>query len=481
MENRKRNINVVAMGEEKTGKSTLLGRLIYSIYGDPRMRHLDNSEIAEEILRVNTNKYASYFDSHKDEQRVGRTITCHSSLMETNSSCFTVTDVPGASKLLKNLVRGAVGADLMIFVVDANLGFESDENSMSYQQFVIAYALGIKNVIVCVNKMEERGVNFSEEVFNDIVKEITKVAKRIGFDTSLIPFIPISALYNINLTERDEESTPWFKGNSLINEMNKITAPKRATDLPFRFIVKNDLKIKGIGRVFVGSVLSGELSVPKDLTIEPLYRGENQNAMSAFSTEIFHHNRSKISAGDYAGINLRHVPSRKIRSGAVLGFSSESPPLIADSFVAQILVLGSTPKQIIGGWRGYTPPVYIHAVRAPCIFSSLIRTVNKKNGKVIEENPKFIKQGDCAIVEMKPKIPICVEPFDRYPQLGRFFIKEGEIIIAIGRVISVTHVSEKPNKPKSMPMKERNNMNIASGYMVKPAVHAVRAEPMDLS
>lgn len=123
-------------------------------------------------------------------------------------------------------------------------------------------------MIVCMNKMDEKSVNFSEERYNEIKKEVEGFLKKVGYKPDQIPFIPISGWNGDNMMERSP-NTPWYKGVILIEALDKIIPPTRPTEKPLRLPLQDVYKIGGIGTVPVGRVETGILKPGMSVTFAP--------------------------------------------------------------------------------------------------------------------------------------------------------------------------------------------------------------------
>merc|ERR1711907_829861 len=132
--------------------------------------------------------------------------------------------------------------------------------------------------------------------------------------------------------------------------------------------------------------------------------------------------------GDNVGFNVKNVSVKDIKRGNVCGDSKNDPPLPADSFDAQVIVLDH-PNKIMAG---YTPVLDCHTAHIACRFNKLLVLIDKRNGRKLEDNPKFVKSGQACIVEMKPSKPMCVEAFSVYAPLGRFAVRDMRKTVAVG-------------------------------------------------
>ncbi|KAI8494252.1 Elongation factor 1-alpha 1 [Branchiostoma belcheri] len=151
------------------------------------------------------------------------------------------------------------------------------------------------------------------------------------------------------------------------------------------------------------------------------------------SVDIHHETVSEALPGDNVGFNVKNVSVKDIRRGNVAGDSKNDPPKEAASFVAEVIVMNH-PDEI---QANYTPVLDCHTAHIACRFTELKEKIDRRSGKKLEDNPKSIKSGDAAIVEMVPSKPMCVEAFSEYPPLGRFAVRDMRQTVAIGVIKSV--------------------------------------------
>merc|ERR1711889_34006 len=137
--------------------------------------------------------------------------------------------------------------------------------------------------------------------------------------------------------------------------------------------------------------------------------------------------------GDNVGFNVKNVSVKEIRRGMVAGDSKNDPPKGSENFTAQVIVLNH-PGQICAG---YSPVLDCHTAHIACKFSELKEKIDRRSGKKLEDNPKFVKAGDAAMVDMVPSKPMCVESFSEYPPLGRFAVRDMKQTVAVGVIKSV--------------------------------------------
>ena len=231
----------------------------------------------------------------------------------------------------------------------------------------------------------------------------------------------------------------WYKGNTLMEELDTLPAPNLPTDKPLRIPLQDVYSIKGIGVVPVGRVESGILKPGDKIIINP---GGKTGEVK--TVEMHHEQIAQAKPGDNIGFSIRGLGKEDMAKGDVVGLIS-SPPTVAEEFTAQIVVLNHPTALPIG----YTPGFHIHTAQASAKFVEIQKKLDPKTGATLEENPKFLKTGDAAIVKIKPLAPLCVEEYKKFPHLGRFAIRDMGQTVAAGMVISVKERSKDAVKEKA--------------------------------
>jgi len=369
-------------------------------------------------------------DKLKAERERGITIDIALWKFETKKYYFTIIDAPGHRDFIKNMITGTSQADVAILMVASGVGeFEAGyaKNGQTREHALLAFTLGVKQMIVCINKMDEKTVNWSEERFNEIKKELTEYLKKVGYNPEKIPFVPISGWLGDNMIEKSSNLT-WFKGPTLLEALDAIIPPKRPTDKPLRLPLQDVYKIGGIGTVPVGRVETGILKPGMTVSFAP-----GNVSTEVKSVEMHHEALTEAIPGDNVGFNVKGLSTKDIRRGNVCGDSKQDPPRECENFFAQVIVLNH-PGQI---QNGYTPVLDCHTAHIACKFTEIKEKVDRRTGTVLEQEPKFVKSGDCALVTLTPTKPMCVEVFSEYPPLGRFAVRDMKQTVAVGVIKSV--------------------------------------------
>ncbi|XP_054755955.2 elongation factor 1-alpha 2-like isoform X1 [Lytechinus pictus] len=437
----KTHINIVVVGHVDSGKSTTTGHLIYKCGGiDKRSIEKFEKEAAE--MGKGSFKYAWVLDKLKAERERGITIDIALWKFETEKYEVTVIDAPGHRDFIKNMITGTSQADCGVLVVAAGVGeFEAgiSTHGQTREHALLCYTLGVKQLVVVINKMDSTEPKFSEARFHEIVKEVTAYIKKVGYDPKGVPFIPISGFHGDNMLE-PSENMPWFKGwkltrkagdasgMTLFNALDAILPPSRPTEKPLRLPLQDVYKIGGIGTVPVGRVETGTMKAGLVATFAPV-----NITTEVKSIEMHHENLEKALPGDNVGFNVKNVSVKELKRGYVCGDSKNDPPKEAAEFKAQVIIMNH-PGQI---HAGYSPVLDCHTAHIACKFANLLEKIDRRSGKVLETNPKMVKSGDAAIATLVPTKPMVVESYVEFPPLGRFAVRDMKQTVAVGVVKAV--------------------------------------------
>lgn len=416
----KKHINLIFIGHVDHGKSTLVGRLLYDsgALSEQEYRRLE-AEAKE--LGKGTFVFAYVMDRLKEERKRGLTIDLAYKKFEGKKNAFTIIDAPGHKDFIKNMITGTSQADAAVLVVAAKEGIKPQTKEHAF----LAQVMGIKQMVVAINKMDE--VNYDKGRFETLKEELKKLLTTIGYKEEQLKFVPVSAWKGDNVV-KDKGALDWWDGPTLIDILDELQAPPLPTDKPLRIPIQDVYNIKGVGTVPVGRVETGVLKPGDKVIVMPVGKtGEVK------SIEMHHQALQQAVPGDNIGFNIRGIGKDDIQRGDVVGHP-DNPPTVAEEFVAQIVVLNH-PTAITAN---YTPVFHIHTAQLSCKIVEIQKKLDPKTGQVVEENPKFIKTGDAAVVKVKPLKPVVVEEYKKFPQLGRFAIRDMGQTVAAGMVISVT-------------------------------------------
>jgi len=438
----KTHINIVVIGHVDSGKSTTTGHLIYQCGGIDK-RTIEKFEKEAQEMGKGSFKYAWVLDKLKAERERGITIDIALWKFETPKYYVTIIDAPGHRDFIKNMITGTSQADCGVLIIASGTGeFEAgiSKNGQTREHALLAYTLGVKQLIVGVNKIDSTEPPYSQARFEEIQKEVSGFIKKVGYNPAAVPFVPISGWHGDNMIG-PSTNMPWYKGwkitrkegdasgTTLLEALDAIIPPTRPTDKPLRLPLQDVYKIGGIGTVPVGRVETGIIKPGMVITFAP-----NQLTTEVKSVEMHHESLPEATPGDNVGFNVKNVSVKDIKRGYVASDSKNKPASGCKSFAAQVIVLNH-PGQIC---NGYSPVLDCHTAHIACKFHEIKEKVDRRTGKAVESNPKSIKSGDAAIVELIPSKPMCVEAFSEFPPLGRFAVRDMRQTVAVGVIKSVT-------------------------------------------
>ncbi|HIE23783.1 MAG TPA: GTP-binding protein, partial [Candidatus Korarchaeota archaeon] len=273
MSAQKEHVNVVFIGHVDHGKSTIIGRMFYDL---GLIKQLPSEEEASDAV------FAWVVDRLKEERERGLTIDLFHTKIETPRKMITIIDAPGHRDFVKNMITGASQADGAVLVVSAKRG--EGVQAQTIEHVFLARTLGVRQLLVTINKMDEATVNYSKDRFEEIKEQVSELLSRVGYDPSKIPFVPVSGLVGDNVAKRSDKM-PWYTGPTLYELFDTFEAPEKPVDKPLRLPIQDVYTITGVGVVAVGRVETGVLKPDSQVVIEPI------NKLVEAKTIEMHHQR----------------------------------------------------------------------------------------------------------------------------------------------------------------------------------------------
>merc|ERR1711902_15098 len=431
----------MGIGHVDSGKSTTTGHLIYKCGGIDK-RTIEKFEKEAQEMGKGSFKYAWVLDKLKAERERGITIDIALWKFETPKFYVTIIDAPGHRDFIKNMITGTSQADCGVLIIASGVGeFEAgiSKNGQTREHALLAYTLGVKQLIVAVNKMDSTEPPYSQARFEEIQKEVSGFIKKVGYNPAAVAFVPISGWHGDNMIEASS-NMPWFKGwkverkdgnasgTTLLEALDSIIPPQRPTEKPLRLPLQDVYKIGGIGTVPVGRVETGVLKPAMVVTFAP-----PAVTTEVKSVEMHHESLAEALPGDNVGFNVKNVSVKDVRRGNVCSDSKNDPAKGTDSFRAQVIILNH-PGEIRAG---YTPVIDCHTAHIACKFEALEEKIDRRSAKKLEDNPASVKSGDATIAKLVPQKPMCVEAFSDYQPLGRFAVRDMRQTVAVGVIKEV--------------------------------------------
>ncbi len=424
----KPHLNLIIIGHVDHGKSTSIGHLFYDA-GAVSEKQIKDFEAEAKAMGKESFKYAWVLDRLKEERERGLTIDLAFYKFETPKYFYTVIDAPGHRDFVKNMVTGASQADGAVLFISAKRGeYEAGTNpgGQTREHAFLAKTLGVDQIVVAVNKMDDPTVNWSQQRYDEVKDGVSRLLKMVGYDVSKIHFVPTSGWVGDNLYNKSK-NMPWYKGPTIFQALDEFKVPSKPVEKPLRIPVQEVYSIRGVGTVPVGKVETGVLKVDSHIVFMP-----SKEEGDVKSIETHYTRMNEAGPGDNIGFNVKGIERDKIKRGDVAGYPN-NPPKVAKAFKGRIFIIHH-PTAIA---QGYTPVLHLHTAQVAVRFDQLLSKIDPRSGQVVEQNPSYLRTGEAAIVRFVPMNPVAAEVYTDFPQLGRFALRDMGTTIGAGIILEV--------------------------------------------
>ena len=387
-------------GSVDDGKSTLIGRLLY----DSKMIFEDQLAALEaDSKRVGTQggeiDFALLVDGLAAEREQGITIDVAYRFFTTEKRKFIVADTPGHEQYTRNMVTGASTADLAVILIDARKGVLTQTRRHSY----LAHLIGIRNIVLAVNKMDL--VDYSQQIFDDIVADYTAFARGIGIE-SFTP-MPISGFKGDNITA-NSPNMPWYTGKPLIEHLETVEVDVTADqDKPFRMAVqwvnRPNLDFRGFsGQIATGRVMPGD-------SVRVLPSGKTSTVSRIVTLDG---NLDQVVAGQ--SVTLCFADEIDCSRGDVIAIA-DTPPEAADQFEATLVWMSDEALHVGRAyWMKLGTQMVSVTVQTPKYVVN-VNTMEHLAAKTLELNA-------IGIAELSTDKPVVFEAYAQNRALGGFIL-----------------------------------------------------------
>jgi len=455
----KQHVSIVICGHVDAGKSTTTGRLIFELGGIAE-RDMQKLKDEAKVLGKESFAFAFYMDKSKEERARGVTIACTTKEFYTESYHYTVIDAPGHRDFIKNMISGASQADVALLMVPSDGNFTAaiargnhklgEVQGQTRQHARLINLLGVKQLIVGINKMDCDTAKYSQERYTEIKDEMHSMLVKVGwkkeFVKNCVPFLPISGWVGDNLLTKSDKM-PWWKGvtvksqkkpvqvNCLVDALESmVKIPKRPLKKPLRMPVSGVYKIKGVGDVITGRVEQGKVEPGNECVFIPTHTTSKPCGGKIFSVEMHHKSVPMAGPGDNVGLNVKGLSKENMpRAGDVMILKTDTTLLSCKNFTAQIQVLDH-PGELK---CGYSPIAFIRTGRSACKMAKINWKIGKETGGAKAPDPVCLKANEMAEVVFEPCQPFCAESFKACEGLGRVAIMEGASVVMLGKAVAV--------------------------------------------
>lgn len=425
----KENVNIVFVGHVDSGKSTIGGQILVST-GMVDKRTLEKYEKESRELNRESWYLSWALDTNQDERAKGITVECGRGYFETAHRRFTILDAPGHKNYVPSMISGATQADVAILVISARKGeFETgfEKGGQTREHATLVKTLGVRRLIVAINKMDEGTVGWARERYDEIVDKITPFLKANGYNLKAeVTFIPISGFTGLNIKEPvPHKVCPWWDGPALLPFLDTMPAIDRRYDSPLIMPVSD--KCKDMGTIVTGKIEAGTVAKGQAVLLMP-----NRQAAEVLSVFLEDLEVRQARAGDNVRLKLRGVEEEDISTGFVV-CDPQHPVRTTTSFVAQIAV--QAIRNIMA--PGFRAVMHVHSATEDVALARIEAAIDKKSGERAAKKPMFARQGDIIIAELTLDRPVCIEPYAECNQLGRFSLRNEGVTIAVGKILQV--------------------------------------------
>jgi len=464
----KTHLSIVVCGHVDAGKSTTTGRLIFELGGIDE-RQMEKLKAEAKILGKESFAFAFYMDKSKEERARGVTIACTTKEFYTPSYHYTIVDAPGHRDFIKNMISGASQADVCLLMVPSDGNFTAaiargnhklgEVQGQTRQHARLINLLGVKQLIVGINKMDCDTAKYSQDRYKEIKDEMASMLVKVGwkkeFVKNCVPFMPISGWMGDNLLTQSAKMA-WWKGVTVKSQKQPVECvtlldclekmvkvPKRPLKKPLRMPVSGVYKIKGVGDVITGRVEQGKVEPGNETIFLPTHSASKPCAGKIFSVEMHHKSVPMAGPGDNVGLNVKNLSKENMpRVGDIMILKTDTTLKACKSFTAQVQVLDHPGELKIG----YSPIAFIRTGRSACRISKINWKIGKETGGQKAENPPHLKANEMAEVVFEPCQPFVAEAFGACEGLGRVAIMEGASVVMLGKASAVEFKADDSKK-----------------------------------
>jgi len=420
-------VKIVFVGHVDHGKSTLIGRILHDTGSLPEGKIDDiKKACAAEGMEF---EFAFVLDALIEEQKQNVTIDTTQIPFRTARRRYAIIDAPGHKEFLKNMITGASTADAAILVIGADEGVREQSRRHAY----LLSLLGIKQIIVVVNKMDL--VNYSEGRFNEIENNYRKFLLDLSLEARA--FIPASAKDGENVA-RASMKMKWYCRASVLEALDLLKPQRPDTDLPLRFCVQDVYRFDG-RRIIAGRVETGTLRVGDQLVFSPANKSSVVATIERWNAPVA---RSPGVAGDSIGITLSEQIF--VERGYIASHENETP-IETNRFHADLFWIVREPLRV--------GPVYnlrLATQDVKCQVVSIERITDSSTLETRSDGRERLERNEIGKLTIQTRAPLVIDNHERIPNLGRFVIVDHGRICGGGTIFGGVYTDRQIAKSKNI-------------------------------
>lgn len=445
-EDPREHLNLVFIGHVDAGKSTLSGNILYL------MDFVDKRTIERYEKEAKQRNRESWFlafimDTNEEERAKGKTVEVGRAHFHTDTKRYTILDAPGHNAYVPNMIQGAAQADVGILVISARKGeFETgfEKGGQTREHALLAKTLGVRYLIVVINKMDDHTVGWAKERFDECVTKLKPFLRSCGYAVKKdVMFLPASGLTGANIKlQVDPSVCPWWqplvaagenntRQGALLDILNELHMDNRNPTGPLRCPVLD--RYTDRGTIALSKVECGTLRAGQKVMLMPTRQIVKVDAVYINEGRV-----TTAKTGENVSIKLS-CNEADVQKGYVI-CDEEKPCRASTTILCQLALVELTEHSVFSS--GYDCIFHCHTCEEECTVLDLVSSTDKQ-GK-IKKRPRFAKEGCTVTCKIKLGRSISVEKYEDMPQLGRFSLRTEGKTIGIGKIIDIKneHVSK---------------------------------------
>lgn len=371
-----------------------MGRLLYDLKVVDQ-RTIDKYRKEAEKMGKSSFALAWVLDQGTEERSRGVTIDIATNKFETSKTAFTILDAPGHRDFIPNMIAGASQADFAVLVIDASTGsFESGLRGQTKEHALLVRSMGVQRIIIAINKMDT--VSWSQDRFVEISQQVSAFLAAAGFLSKNITFIPVSGLRGVNIVNHSTEpAASWYKGPTLVEELDNSEPVSRALDRPLRLTVGNIFRggvqnpLSVSGRIEAGSLQSGDALIAEPSSQKCIVK----------SLEMDNDSVDWAVAGQNITIHLSGIDPAHLKIGDMLCRPGSEIKSVREIRIKVLAFEFLTPMAV---------DVHRGRLHVAGKIREVVALLDKGTGAVLKKRPKIVKPGSIArlVVELDMACPL---------------------------------------------------------------------------
>ena len=408
-------LKFITAGSVDDGKSTLIGRLLYdskSILAD----QLEAIEKQSKNVAEGEIDLAILTDGLRAEREQGITIDVAHKYFSTDKRKFIIADTPGHIQYTRNMVTGASNSDLAIILIDARKGVSEQTRRHS----IIISLLKIPYVLVAINKMDL--VNFSKEVYDNIVEEYKTVQQQL--DLKQILFVPISALAGDNIVDKSNQM-PWYKGEPLLHILENVPVNSDVNithgRFPVQWVIRPQTEELHDYRGYAGRITSGIFKKGDVVTIAPSGLSTTIKAIETNNTEV-------EEAFSPQSVVIHLTDDIDVSRGDTI-VNKENPPTVTQDIEMILCWMDTKPLEV-----GSKYIIQHYARQTRCVIKEIEYKLNVNTFEK-EQNVQSIQLNDVCKVTIKTATPMVVDSYAKLRTNGGAILIDETSYVTVGACI----------------------------------------------